>query len=99
MKKRIVRRIVILVLLAVLVLPLGSGYMTDGGTRFFTPAFIHWYMIYDHSTRRALIPIYPHDGQEHDEPTTKTVYGGIEVYLFRHKVIDSSYKVEVPIDS
>lgn len=98
MKKRTVRVLVILFLLAVFVLPLGSGYMTDGGTRFFTPAFIHWYMIYDHSTQRAMIPIYPHDGLEHDEPKTKTVYGGIEVYLFWQKVYDSSYEAEVPVD-
>lgn len=38
------------------------------------------------------------DGEEHEPPTTKTVSGGITVYLFNQKIYDNSYTTEVPID-
>jgi hypothetical protein len=90
--------VVVIVFLVLFVLPLGGGRMTDGGTTFYTP-LIHWYLIYDHNTRKDM-PAYvaPHDGSE-EPATTKLVSGGIEVYLFGQKVYDSSYMNEVPMDS
>jgi hypothetical protein len=90
--------VVILILILVFVFPFGSGYLSDGGTRFYTPLF-HWYMIYDYNTRSPSVPVYAHDGEEHDLPKTKTVSGGTKVYIFGQKIYDNSYETEVPIDS
>ena len=90
--------VVILILIFVFVFPFGSGYLSDGGTRFYTPLF-HWYMIYDYNTRSPSVPVYAHDGEEHDLPKTKTVSVGTKVYIFGQKIYDNSYETEVPIDS
>ena len=81
MKKRIVILVIFIFILVFLVLPFGSGRMTDGGTTFYTPMLFHWYIIHDYSTRQAVVPIYPHDGEEHDLSETKIVSGGIDVFL------------------
>ena len=73
--------------------------MRDGGTTYYTPIVFQWYLIHDYSTRGASVPIYPHDGQEHEPPRTKTVSGGIDIWLFGQKIYDSYYQTEVPIDS
>ena len=99
MKKRAAIIVIIISILVIFVLPFGSGRMTDGGTTFYTPMVFHWYIIHDYNTRRASVPVYPHDGEEHEPPKTKTVFGGIDIYLFGQKVYDSSYSSEVPIDS
>ena len=100
-KKRVAILVTIITLLVLFlfVFPTGSGRLTDGGTTFYTPMVFHWYIIHDYSTRRASVPVYPHDGEEHEPPKTKTVFGGIDIYLFGQKVYDSSYSSEVPIDS
>lgn len=100
-KKRvaILVTIVTLLVLFLFVFPTGSGRLTDGGTSYYTPMVFHWYMIYDYSTRWPSVPVYQHDGEEHEKPTTKTVSGGITVYLFDQKIYDNSYTAEVPIDS
>ena len=89
MKKRTVIIVIIISILVIFVLPFGSGRMTDGGTTFYTPMVFHWYIIHDYSTRRASVPVYPHDGEEHEPPKTKTVFGGIDIYLFGQKVYDT----------
>ena len=97
MKKRTVI-IVIIVILVLLVIPFGQR-VRDGGSTYYAPLLIPWYSVHDYSTRGASVPIYPHDGKEHEPPKTKTVYGGIDIYLFGQKIYDSYYQTEVPIDS
>ena len=87
MKKRTVI-IVIIVILVLLVIPFAQR-VRDGGSTYYAPLLFPWYSITDYSTRGASVPIYPHDGKEHEPPKTKIVSGGIVIYLFGQKVYDS----------
>ncbi len=98
MKKRTAIIVIIIVLLIIFVIPFGQR-VRDGGSTYYAPLLFPWYSITDYSTRGASVPIYPHDGREHEPPKTKIVSGGIKIDMFGQTVYDSSYTSEVPIDS